>query len=136
MNQGKQLPKSHLGERPRELSKMKYLNKPLFTNDQGNQVYQCQYSKKLVSADKSINLGPLMANVSGTFVCHTDGIEARKLSKRNFDEMDANCNTCKNLERTKHQKRTDGQLLGSCKESRELMFHPDDWMGKECWEKR
>lgn len=116
---------------------MKVLNKTIATDDQGNEVYQCHYSKKPVSTDRSINLGPLMASVSGTYICHPDGTEARKQSKKNFDEMDANCNTCKNLERKKHAKRKDGQLVGVCKLNNEpLLFHPDDYMGMECWKCR
>lgn len=116
---------------------MKTLNKPIATDDQGNEVYLCQFSKKPVSTDESINLGPLMANVSGTYICHPEGIQARKESKKNFDEMDANCNTCKNLQRLHHDKRKDGQLVGVCKVTADkLLFHPDDHMGKECWESR
>ena len=88
----------------------KVLNKPIATDDLGNEVYLCQYSKQPVTADKAIFLGPLIPSVSGTYVCHTNGIDARKQSKKNFDEMDANCNTCKSLMRTHHEKRKDGQL--------------------------
>jgi len=78
-----------------------------------------------------------MPSVSGTYVCHEEGKEARKQSKKNFDEMDANCNTCKNLMRVHHEKRKDGQLEGVCKIRAEtIKFHPDDWMGNECWEPR
>ena len=115
----------------------KVLNKPITVDDQGNEVYICQYSKKPVSTDSALMLGPLMANVSGTYVCHPEGFHSRVDSKKNFDEMDANCNTCKNLQRIPHEKRKDGQLVGVCKlKSEQLLFHPDDWMGKECWEAR
>ena len=115
----------------------KVLNKPITVDDQGNEVYICQYSKKLVSVDKAIFLGALIPSVSATFVCHPDGKEARKQSKKNFDEMDANCNTCKNLERIQHKKCTAGFLQGICKiQDVKIKFHPDDWMGKECWESR
>lgn len=116
----------------------KVLNKPIATDDLGNEVYLCQYSKQPVSADKAIFLGPLIPSVSGTFVCHPEhGPSARKQSKIWFDEMDANCNTCKNLMRTHHEKRKDGQLEGICKKNEtRIRFHPDDWMGNECWEPR
>jgi hypothetical protein len=116
----------------------KVLNKPVATDDLGNEVYQCQYSKKLVSIDKAIFLGALIPAVSGTFVCHPEyGPPARKQSKIWFDEMDANCNTCKNLERIQHKKCTAGFLQGICKiKGEQIKFHPDDWMGNECWEQR
>ena len=115
----------------------KVLNKPITTDDQGNEVYICQYSKKPVATDNALMLGPLMANVSGTYVCHKDGKEARKQSKKNFDENEANCNTCKNLIRVEHAKIKGGFLKGVCQVTQEkLRFHPDDWMGKECWEAR
>jgi hypothetical protein len=115
----------------------KVLNKPIATDDQGNEVYLCQFSKKPVSINHAVMLGPLMANVSGTFVCHQDGKEARKQSKICFDENEANCNTCKNLMRVHHDKIKGGFLEGVCQKNKErIRFHPDDWMGKECWEAR
>ena len=115
----------------------KVLNKPVATDDQGNEVYVCQYSKKPVTTDKAVFLGSLMPSVSGTYVCHEEGKEARKQSKKNFDEMDANCNTCKNLMRVHHEKHKDGCLEGVCKiHAVRMKFHPDDWMGNECWEPR
>jgi hypothetical protein len=115
----------------------KLLNKPIATDDLGNEVYQCQYSKKAVTMDKAVFLGPLLPNVSGTYVCHEEGKEARKQSKKHFDEMDANCNDCKNLQRVSHEKRKDGCLKGVCMtHAVRIIFHPDDWMGNECWEQR
>jgi len=117
---------------------VKTLNKPIGIDDQGNEVFVCQYSKKLVSTDKAIFLGALIPSVSVTFVCHPEyGPPARKQSKIWFDEMDANCNTCKNLERIQHKKCSAGFLQGVCKVSGEkIRFHPHDWMGKKCWEQR
>jgi hypothetical protein len=115
----------------------KVLNNPIATDDLGNEVYVCQYSKKSITTDKAVFLGSLMPSVSGTYVCHEEGKEARKQSKKNFDEMDANCNTCNNLERIPHKKCTAGFLQGICKIRAEtIKFHPDDWMGNECWEQR
>lgn len=116
---------------------MKILNNPIATDDYGNNVYLCQYTKKPVSTDKSIMLGSVMPSVKGTYVCSPDAKDARKQSKANFDEMDANCNTCKNLMRVQHEKRRDGCLEGVCTLNNVRMkFHPDDWMGNKCWEKR
>lgn len=60
-----------------------------------------------------------------------------KESKDEFDKLEANCNTCKYLERVKHEKCYAGFLKGKCKKTGEcLVFHPQDPMGKECYEHR
>ena len=66
--------------------------------------------------------------------------EAKAAKRQNdqwFHESEANCNTCKLLERTKHEKRKDGFLLGNCTNTEKtLMFHPDDPMHMPCYVSR
>ncbi len=64
-----------------------------------------------------------------------DAVEARKLSVKNFNQVEKNCNTCKKLERVKHDKRG-GFLKGKCEAKGLHSFHPDDPMFMECWEER
>ena len=103
-------------------------------DDFGNEIWLCPYTKNLVTIGKHIFIGPCMPQVNGTYVCAPDAMPAYKESKAAFNEMDANCNTCANLERVKHEKKRGGFLLGKCKKTEQnIRFHPDDWMGMECW---
>lgn len=70
----------------------------------------------------------------------------RKESRRCFDELDANCNTCVHLVRVANNKSTDGGFLtGTCEHQDEyphpykarerngvMLFHPNDFMGMPC----
>lgn len=117
----------------------KILNQPIATDDYGSSVYKCQYSGRFVSAGSGIFIGACLPNVSGTYVCAPDSMPEFKQSKANFDEMDANCNTCANLERVSHPKIKGGFLRGKCKKQKTMFnpqFHPDDYMGMPCWEAR
>ena len=54
-----------------------------------------------------------------------------------FHESEANCNTCANLERVRHEKQASGFLMGVCKATgRSIEFHPDDPMHLECYVSR
>ena len=116
----------------------KILNKALCTDDFGTLVYRCQYTKKLVFLDWCY-IGPCIPQLSGTYICHSvGGLEAFKKSKTAFDESEANCNTCKHLQRLPHDKR-DGLMRGICLNhpyKPEVKFHPDDWMGMSCYKHR
>lgn len=57
-----------------------------------------------------------------------------KESKVEFDKSDRNCNTCKNLQREKHDKCKLGFLKGVCRSTGEsIVFHPQDPMFKDCY---
>lgn len=56
---------------------------------------------------------------------------------RAFHENDANCNTCKHLQRVKHEKCKFGFLEGRCiAHGMSMRFHPDDPMLMPCYEPR
>ncbi len=122
------------------------LNAPACIDDFGNMVFRCQYTSKFVATNTAIFMGPIMPNVSGTYVCSPDCVEEYKLSKSNFNAIDTNCNFCVNLERVKHAKNAAGFLYGSCKkdvtmhqypvDGKVIMFHPEDPMHMKCWEPR
>lgn len=109
-------------------------------------VYLCPYTGKSVELKNAILLGPILPSVSGSYVCHPDAVQERKKSVEYFNESEANCNTCKNLERVQHDKKKGGFLLGKClkkvtehiypMKGEVFMFHPEDPMGMKCWEGR
>lgn len=109
-------------------------NKPILNFPITGDHYKCQYTGKLVHKDEAIFLGPCIPQVSGTYGCAPDAKPHYVASMRQFNDSEQNCNTCKNLVRKKHSKRKDGQLVGSCYLHEHIMFHPEDWMGKECYE--
>lgn len=123
-------------------------NKPIFKapvciDDYGSMVFVCQYTKATVSADKAIFLGAIMPNLNGTYVCAVDAVPAFKKSRECFNESEANCNTCKSLQRVPHEKNASGFLYGKCgkgitehqypMKENVIMFHPDDPMNMPCW---
>ena len=116
-------------------SPKRILNKAICTDDFGNEVYKCHYSEKPVSVVESIFIGPLIPQVNGTYVCAPDAKHAYVESKKAFDEMDANCNTCRNLDRLPHEKRE--LMRGMCAIRGEIVrFHPEDCMSMTCWDAR
>jgi len=117
-------------------SKKPILNTPLCVDDFGTLVFQCQYTDAPVWVDTAIFLGPCVPQVHGTYVCSPTAHKAFRESKQIFDECEANCNTCKRLVRSKHAPRKDQQLVGSCHKRVEFLFHPEDYMGMDCYESR
>jgi len=110
--------------------------KPILNKPDAEGLYTCQYTGLKVSREESIFLGPCVPQVNGTYVCHPTALPFFKKAKRNFDESEANCNTCKHLVRVKHEPRKDGMLRGECQTMPNLLFHPDDFMGMKCYEQR
>ncbi len=89
-----------------------------------------------LETEDPIYVGPFIAGLDVRYVmANTEEAKAaRKYSRRCFDEDEANCNTCKFLQRTKHDKRVDGRLLGICQLSGQpIKFHPDDPMHMDCY---
>ncbi len=63
--------------------------------------------------------------------------QARQECRNIFDELEANCNTCRLLQRRTHSKHPQGFLFGICSKTQEdLIFHPDDPLDKKCYERR
>ncbi len=122
------------------------LNKPICCDDFGSMVFKCQYTDAYVLVEDAIFLGPVMPNVSGTYVCSKNSLDAYKASRSLFNETDANCNFCNNLVRIKHEKSKAGFLFGTCQKGIKeqiypikdnvIMFHPDDCLNFSCWESR
>ena len=122
------------------------LNAPLCVDDFGNMVFKCQYTGSMVSIDVGIYIGACLPSVSGTYVCAQNAMADYKLHRAAFNEMDANCNTCKSLNRIPHPKKSGGFLYGECAKGITehqypmvdgvFMFHPNDPMDMACWEPR
>ena len=110
--------------------------KPILNAPDADGLYTCQYTGLRVKIEDAIYLGPCTPQVSGTYVCHPAALPEFRKSKRSFDAHEANCNTCQHLERTPHEKRRDGLMLGRCHLNESLKFHPDDYMGMPCYTQR
>jgi hypothetical protein len=113
----------------------KILNKPVATDDFGDLVYVCRFTKKYVRSSDSIFLGEVSPQVSGSYVCATDANAARIESAKGFATVDRNCNTCKHLQRNAHPKQHPAAMhTGVCGVTgKPLIFHPEDYMGMPCW---
>lgn len=116
----------------------------------GRQQYvKCLYGRNLIKKEDSIKIGGF---ISGPFhfYMHKDKVEERKLSRKLFDQYEANCNTCIHLQRIKHAKNSSGFLYGTCKstptssqyytikidDSGVIRFHPEDPMFLPCYSPR
>lgn len=94
----------------------------------------------------SVLAAPILPQIDGSWVSSPDYEPHRKESYVAFCSFDANCNTCKHLERIKHPKCPHGMLWGKCKSKpinhpykiRDgvIMFHPHDCMLMKCYENR
>lgn len=114
--------------------------KTLATDDFGNLWYECRYTKKPVNSQECIFIGAVLPQVNCTYVCAKDAMDAFKYSKAALNEMDANCNTCKFLERLAFQKQSPASVMhGVCNHHPykiKVTFHPDDHMSMKCWKAR
>lgn len=107
------------------------------TDDFGNGWYCCHWTGELVSAPDAVTTGGFYPGVKEKYIAIKKHVDAKKASKKAFDEMDRNCNACVHLSRTPHQKSKHGLLHGLCaKTQKEIQFHPDDCMLMPCWEGR
>ena len=128
--------------------KRRILSGPQCVDDYGTEVYACQYSDALVWADDFCFIGAVVPQVSGSYVCHRSlGQASYRASRRAFDATERNCNTCAHLSRVPHARRF-GFLEGVCLSTpvnhpygvepatNRITFHPDDWMGMQCYVQR
>lgn len=126
---------------------------PVCVDDYGDLVYRCFYTGAMVSAGNSAITGAMIPGVKARYVMGSGDAAklARKASSVAFHELDANCNTCKHLQRVAHEKSRAGFVLGMCGNKladrsshpyrdRErdgvMMIHPDDSMRMPCYESR
>ena len=120
----------------------------LCVSDYGAEVYPCRFTGKPVHSDNCRIVGPMIPQASGVrYVASLDSKAEEKASRRDFDENEANCNTCRHLQRVPSRKGVSGLLYGKClstphdshpygMENGIMSFAPDDWMGMPCWEPR
>ncbi len=109
------------------------------TDDYGNGVYRCRYTSAIMWPEECVVAPALIPGVRHRmFMASTTEAKAKhKSSVRAFHENDANCNTCRHLIRSSHEKNSAGFLFGKCAATGDaLMFHPDDAMLKSCWTAR
>lgn len=119
---------------------------PLCVDDYGNEVWECHWSKRLVTADQAVLTGSFLPGAHWKFVAAPGFEEARRQSYIAFADSEANCNTCRHLERLPSRKTADGLLKGRCKaipikhpypiRDGVITFPPDDCMLMECYESR
>jgi hypothetical protein len=124
-----------------------FYQKPICTDDFGSLVYKGHYTGIPVPIQDAVTVGAMLPGLKARYFDIIDHQSEKKFSQQCFNENDANCNTCKHLQRVKHEKNSAGFLYGKCaidsKEPRQypttdgvMMFHPDDYAGMECWEAR
>lgn len=108
---------------------------PIATDDHGNQVYPCHFTGRPTWPEDAVIVGGTIPNAKARYVMHRDSKQEQRQSAIWFHESEANCNTCASLTRTKHAKRKDGMLEGTCPKG-ERVFHPDDPMDMPCYTSR
>ena len=112
----------------------------------------CWHTGVPITEDNSIIASSFVPGVKSKWrIANTpEAKEHHRKSAIAFHESEANCNTCKFLERVPHPKNS-GFLYGKCSNSNKqverspyyksmngdiMMFHPDDWMGMPCYASR
>jgi hypothetical protein len=104
-----------------------------------NNLPVCRYTGVSIQPEQSLTIGATIANVKAQYLIANTG-DAKDLHKQQtiaFHESEANCNTCANLERVKHDKDSTGFLHGKCKTTGQMIqFHPDDPMHMDCYVSR
>lgn len=123
------------------------------TDDYGQSVYRCRYTAAIVFADDAVVIGARIPGVRARlFIAPSE--EAKRAHKAEgiaFHEAEANCNTCRYLERVKHSREPAGFLFGRCRSRNGrpdvshyadrargdvMIFHPDDPMHMPCYASR
>lgn len=121
-------------------------------DDYGNNIYYCHYTQEPLSLNEIewvgtfIKIGyPIKIPIKNT----KDVKQMYRNSRINFDIHDANCNTCKFLDRIKKSD-TAGFMYGKCsningdiklipyksEEENVIVFHPNDAMNMKCYQHR
>lgn len=118
-------------------------------DDFGELVINCSYTEALVWARNAVAYRMYRPAKRKYRAPTPEALAGYKYEVACFNEVDANCNTCKWLSREKHPKHKGGELEGWCDnpnsrldrlhykpEGAKIMFHPEDCMGMPCWEAR
>ena len=106
----------------------------------------CHWTGRLVPESEAVKTPPFIPQVEGHWLAHPDYREARRQSYILFADSEANCNTCRHLERVPHEPNAAKMLYGRCRSTpmdhpypiRDgvITFHADDSMNMECYESR
>lgn len=119
-------------------------------DDFGCEVHKCRFTGVPVSVVEGVVVGATIPGVKTKHLMANtpEAWAAKKQSDRWFAESEANCNTCKHLQRVAHEK-SHGFLQGRCTSDKQdvaslpykmrgdvMVFHPSDWMGMNCYEPR
>ena len=129
------------------------MDQAVCADDFGDAVVQCRYTKVLLWPDDAVAHGATMPGVKARYFMASTP-EARSAHKQAgiwFHESEANCNTCRFLDRVKRSKNAAGFLYGKCagtapryevspyasrQEGDVMVFHPDDAMHMPCYVSR
>lgn len=123
----------------------------MFVDNCGPETYTCRYTGKPVSAQDVTMVGALIPGVQTQYAVSPEGMAQHRQSVVWFHEAEANCNTCKDLERVSHNKGKGGFLYGRCNSAVQdleshpystqfvdgvMIFHPHDPMHMPCYSSR
>lgn len=127
---------------------MTFEQQPICTDDFGNEVYIGHWTGKIVASTDARYFGAIIPQANCRYIdLRDEGLLARKESYRTFCDSEQNCNTCRHLKRVPHKKNAHSLMAGICLsapvnhpyrvgKNNEILFHPDDWMGMQCYESR
>ena len=111
---------------------------PICTDNDGTSIYKCRHTAKLTGGKDAKFTGAFVPGVKAVYVMSNslEAYAAEKQSRADYDEMEANCNTCKHLTRSNVGKVKGGFLYGTCAikaVASAMQFHPHDAMNMGCW---
>lgn len=100
---------------------------------------KCRYTNEEIDIKDAIKIGATIPGVIAQYYMKNTS-EVRELHKQQqiaFHESEANCNTCANMERIKHEKSKFGFLkIKCCMDNKIKTIHPDDPMFMSCYKSR
>lgn len=120
----------------------------VLTDDYGDTWYRCHYTNALAIVDDVVQVGAIIPGVKAKYAIVKTMIHLHKESRELFNLSDANCNTCKEFVRVRHDKDISGLLQGRCKIAPErhillyrksgdtFWIHSDDAMHMQCYKPR
>mgnify|MGYP000152000112 CR=1 FL=1 len=107
------------------------------------------YIKGNITQYNGTVVGSIIPNLNTKSLIFKSELNNHKISIKEFNEFERNCNTCANLIRIKHEKCTSGLLKGKCNGSKissfkypliikndEIHFYPQDYMDMICYTSR
>jgi len=102
----------------------------------GELIYVCHWTGKRVKESEMILTAPCIPQVKGLHPAAPGYKEARRESYEAFCDSDANCNTCRHLERIPHEKCQYRMLYGRCKSTpinHPYIEKPRNWFLSSLW---